>query len=126
MGLVLAAASCAVAAPLEPADPVTLGERVFAEECAACHGQAAAGGVGPAPALNGTAHAWHHPDQQLYDFICRGKPGLLADMPAFGGKLAPEEIRSVIAYFKSLWPQELRRIQEDTSERMAGEYPPCP
>lgn len=132
LALLLVAAACRQATPplgaaTLPNDPVVQGGRLFQANCSACHGPEGRGAIGPAPALDGSAHAWHHPDQQLYDFICRGKPGFGGqDMPAFGDKMAPEEIRAVIAYMKSLWPPEQRGLQAQATEGLQGAYPPCP
>jgi len=44
------------------------------------------------------------------------KTGLLT-MPAFAGTLAPQEIRLVIAYLKTLWTPEQRQFQREESQR---------
>ena len=41
-------------------------------------------------------------------------------MPAFKGQLTDEEIRDVIAYFKTLWSPEHRRYQEEQSRAEAA------
>jgi mono/diheme cytochrome c family protein len=38
-------------------------------------------------------------------------------MPGFGGALSDDEIRAVIDYIKSTWPDEIRRAQAQASER---------
>ena len=66
-------------------ESVTEGEQIFAANCAACHGEKAVGenlqrplggmkdqGGYLAPALNGTGHAWHHPDEILFRIIQEG------------------------------------------------------
>ena len=61
------------------------GEKLFAENCQACHGAVGIGEApqfgkslqGLAPALDDTAHAWHHSDQQLQNTILKGSPCLL-------------------------------------------------
>jgi len=59
-------------------DPVTQGGQVFARICAECHGESAEGYANDlnAPALNSTEHAFHHPDQQIHDWIVNGKLGV--------------------------------------------------
>ncbi len=65
--------------------PRLSGENIFAKYCASCHGDQAvgenplkvAGGQKPgggywAPALNGTAHAWHHPPDALFQTVKEG------------------------------------------------------
>ena len=38
-------------------------------------------------------------------------------MPAFGHVLSDEEIEAVSTYFKSLWSQEHRELQEEQNRR---------
>lgn len=99
------------------AEQVVQGAPVYARECAACHGVQAEGaenwfrrlpdGRWPAPALNGTAHAWHHPLWQLREQIREGSDPAHGDMPAFAGTLSEAEIDAVIAWFQSHWPDEV-------------------
>lgn len=35
-------------------------------------------------------------------------PGYESDMPAFGGTLSDEEIRAVLAFIASRWPENVR------------------
>lgn len=93
---------------------IQLGQAVFTRSCAACHG-AAAEGQFPAPALNFTGHAHHHPDWELYRVIAEGRVGF-GEMPAWKGKLDDREIRSVIAYIKTLWAADQRRFQDHINE----------
>ncbi len=93
------------------------GNRLFQQNCAVCHGSNAEGtrewkktdanGNYPPPPLDGNAHAWHHSLPQLADYIKQGGARLGGVMPAFGDKLANEEVLAVIAYFQSKWPDEL-------------------
>lgn len=113
----------------DPDDPVqvALGERVYREHCASCHGADLEGqpdwqvrlpsGRLPAPPHDETGHSWHHPDAVLFDITKRGlgpyaPPGYESDMPAFEGVLTDAEIWAVIAYIKSRWPPEIRARQE--------------
>ena len=86
---------------------------------AACHRENAEGhAVEPAPALDGSERAWHHPDWQLRQFIHDGKYSLNpVKMPAFKDRLSDEEIGFVIAYHKSLWTDEQRASQESMNQR---------
>lgn len=89
------------------------GRRLFDLHCAVCHGVQAEGapnwrfrdesGHFPPPPLNGTAHAWHHPWEELHEIIRDGQN----NMPAWGGVLSSEEIDDTIAWFQSLWPDEV-------------------
>jgi mono/diheme cytochrome c family protein len=44
-------------------------------------------------------------------------PGYQSDMPGFGGALSDDEIRAVLDYIKSTWPDEVRRAQGQANER---------
>ena len=95
---------------------VESGAKVYASNCAVCHGargEATADwrrrepdGSFPPPPLNGTAHTWHHPFGILARQIKFGAPGG-GKMPIFQGKLTDEEIINVIAWFQSLWPDDI-------------------
>ncbi len=117
--LALAAAMLALSACDKKVAAVNLGERVYAQNCAACHGARLEGqpnwrarlpnGRLPAPPHDETGHTWHHPDEVLFGIT---KNGLVppyaprdyeSDMPAFAGKLSDEEIWAVLAYIESHW-----------------------
>ena len=104
---------------------IARGESLFSRNCASCHGKKAVGesprnvkgGEKPgggfwAPALNGTAHAWHHPPDGLFRIIEQGSPAAGSTMAGWGGRMSGEEIHAVLAYIQSLWPEELRRRYE--------------
>ena len=108
----------AVAAERWYSQPVVdIGDRLFQQHCAVCHGSEAEGtrewkktdanGNYPPPPLDGTAHAWHHSIPQLARQIHDGGIRLGGVMPPFGEQLAEHEILAVIAYFQSKWPDEL-------------------
>lgn len=96
---------------------VASGARLFRMNCAECHGNQAQGaanwqqrdanGMFPAPPLNGTGHAWHHPKKMLHYVIANGSPGGQGNMPAWGDKLSDEEIDAIIAWFQSKWPDQV-------------------
>lgn len=94
-----------------------LGKQVFTTYCASCHGTRAQGivkdwkqrnpdGSFPAPPLDGSAHAWHHPLSVLVQQINEGGIRLGGTMPAFGDTLSDEEVIATIAYFQSFWDKE--------------------
>lgn len=95
---------------------VNEGKEVFATYCAACHGPEAQG-VGdwqqvvdsdyPPPALNGTAHAWHHDLSVLRNTIASGGIPLGGKMPPFGQVTSALERDAAIAYFQHFWSDEL-------------------
>ena len=96
------------------------GGELFKEHCSACHGDEAVG-QDPgqpsggwdennnrlAPALNGTGHAWHHPPSLLYQYINEGSIDKNSPMLAFGDRLADDDIKAIIGYIQSLWPDEI-------------------
>ena len=96
---------------------VESGREVYARNCAVCHGARGeavsdwrsrdADGAFPPPPLNGSAHTWHHPFGVLARQIKFGAPEGAGTMPAFQGELTDEEIVDVIAWFQSLWPDEI-------------------
>lgn len=100
-------------------DPARLGRgaEIYKQNCASCHGAMAQGapnwqrpgadGKYPAPPLNGTGHAWHHPAAVLKKTIRRGTIAMGGSMPAWGNKLSEDDIEAVIAWFQSRWPQEI-------------------
>ncbi len=90
-------------------DMLALGQQVYENTCAACHGENGEGyGIPQAPALNETEHAWHHPDGQIQEIIKNG--GKV--MPALGDQLTDEEIVAVIRYIQTWWePEQLRQQQ---------------
>ncbi|MFQ5566594.1 MAG: c-type cytochrome [Paracoccaceae bacterium] len=115
----------------DDARQVALGETVYREHCASCHGAQLEGqpnwrirkadGRLPAPPHDETGHTWHHPDEQLFRITKSGiaafAPDYESDMPAFQGVLSDEEIWSVLAFIKSTWPPEIRRRQERRAQR---------
>ncbi|HJS36592.1 MAG TPA: c-type cytochrome [Burkholderiales bacterium] len=127
VAMALALAGCEQAAPgfddprADPGDAarVALGERVYAQHCAACHGpklegqpdwrKRLANGRLPAPPHDETGHTWHHADRVLFGITRNGlvppnaPAGYQSDMPAFAGKLSDDEIWAVLAYIKSRW-----------------------
>jgi mono/diheme cytochrome c family protein len=113
----------------DPADArqVALGERVYREHCAACHGADLEGqpdwqtrkadGRLPAPPHDETGHTWHHADAVLFRITKEGVaaivPGYESDMPAYAEVLTDEQIWSVLAYIKSRWPGDIVDIRSE-------------
>jgi len=89
------------------------GQALFADHCAACHGDNGQGadnwtlpnalGVRPAPPLNGSGHAWHHSLADLSHTVMQGR----GVMPAWKGTLSEAEVMATIAWTQSLWPKEI-------------------
>lgn len=128
--VVLAACTTETATPKpEPTttstrDPVTHGRQIFASVCAQCHGENAQGHANEldAPALDSTEHAFHHPDQQIHDWIVNGKLGLGRQMPPLSDQLSDGDVHAVIAYLHTLWTAGQLEAQQDVSAR----YPATP
>jgi mono/diheme cytochrome c family protein len=124
---------------IDPDDPaqVALGRRVYAAQCAACHGANLEGqpnwrerkpdGRLPAPPHDASGHTWHHSDAQLVKITKKGVsgivPGYESDMPAFEDVLTDREIAAVLAFIKSTWPPEIRRRQEARGEARGAAEP---
>ncbi len=115
--------------PVPDAQQLALGEKVYADHCAVCHGARLEGqpawqkrrpdGRLPAPPHDDSGHTWHHPDEVLFGITRNGlvppyaPPGYESDMPAFAGKLSDQEIRAVLAYIASHWSDEVRRVRAE-------------
>lgn len=111
---------------LRPGDTglVAEGKKVYAAECASCHGLTLAGqpnwrernadGRLPAPPHDPSGHTWHHPDEQLFALTKFGPArivgnGYESDMPGYEGVLSDREILAVLSFIKSTWPAEIRQ-----------------
>ena len=103
-------------------ETIALGRRLFAQNCAPCHGAKAVGenpalpiggnkpgGAHRAPALNGTGHSWHHPPEYLFRRIREGTDLGNSRMMGWAGRMNDYEILAVIAYFQSLWPGRIKK-----------------
>lgn len=114
------------------AEVVALGEALYAEHCASCHGtslqgqpnwqQRLANGRLPAPPHDASGHTWHHPPEQLFELTKRGPAALVgggyeSDMPAYAGVLSDAEIWAVLSYLKSRWPEDIRRRHDRLSDQ---------
>ena len=105
---------------------VALGETIYRQNCASCHGANLEGqpnwrirkpdGRLPAPPHDETGHTWHHPDDVLFKITRNGlaayaPAGYESDMPAFGVTLTDDQIWTVLAFIKSRWPAQIRARQ---------------
>lgn len=119
---------------IDPADQslVMQGKAIYANNCAACHGQALQGqpnwrermsnGRLPAPPHDKSGHTWHHPDAMLVDMVKNGlvpgktaPPGYVSDMPAYRDILSDQEIIAVLTYIKSTWPPKVLEAQKEVT-----------
>jgi mono/diheme cytochrome c family protein len=119
--LLLLAAACA------EKPEVQLGQKIYAQHCASCHGtrlegqpdwrKPLASGRMPAPPHDDSGHTWHHPDAVLFGITKHGlvppyaPAGYQSDMPAFGGVLTDREIRAVLAYIATQWSSEVLKVR---------------
>lgn len=107
-----------------PGNPsqIALGQQLYARHCAECHGANLEGeaewrvrrpsGELPAPPHDASGHTWHHSDEQLFAITKHGiarfaPPDYKSAMPSFVGRLTDAEIRAVLAFIKSTWPEEI-------------------
>ena len=109
--------------PYTDAQAVALGERLYGENCASCHGAALEGqvedwrqrdadGMAFAPPHDETGHTWHHPDAMLFAITKFGSEAVIgngyeSNMMGFEGVLSDEEILATLAFIKSTWPEEV-------------------
>ncbi len=110
---------------------IAAGQAIYSEHCASCHGANLEGqpdwqtrlpnGRMPAPPHDVTGHTWHHSDDQLFTIVKKGVSAIVpdyeSDMPAFEGKLTDDEIRAVLEFIKSTWPEREREVQARRSGR---------
>lgn len=121
----------------EDAQRLVAGRRIYATQCAACHGPHGEGapawdqpndaGELPAPPHNAEGHTWKHADAMLYRIVKSGwrdpfnKTSRMT-MPAFETVLTPAEMRDVIDYLKTMWTPEQRMFQGE--ESVHDPFPP--
>ncbi len=111
---------------------VALGQGVYRDQCASCHGDKLQGqanwrtrnadGTLKAPPHDESGHTWHHSDKVLFDYTKKGgagmaPPGFKSAMPGFGGNLKDAEIWAVLDYIKSRWPREVLARQRQITAR---------
>lgn len=133
--LLLAAGACAddredptpVAGRWYTAEQVTTGDGLYRTYCAACHaadGSATTdwrtpdeNGNYPPPPLNGSAHTWHHPLDMLDYTIVNGGASFGGVMPGFGEVLDKSQRQAIVAWFQSLWSDEVYERWRQIDER---------
>jgi mono/diheme cytochrome c family protein len=70
--------------------------------------------VSQAPTHQADGHTWHHPDRLLVQWTLDGVPQATV-MPKFRGQLSEDDVRAVIAYIKTFWPEAVQRRQTEGS-----------
>ena len=115
-------------------EQISLGETVYVEQCASCHGVNLEGqpewksqnedGSFRAPPHNESGHTWHHGDPTLLKAIYAGGARLAdmniggkSNMPVFAETLSDDEITAVLSYIKSTWPDDIQQIQWEATLR---------
>jgi mono/diheme cytochrome c family protein len=124
-------------AMLRPDDPrvLVVGERIYAEQCASCHGDRLQGqpdwrtrgadGLLPAPPHDAGGHTWHHPDETLFRITKFGVASIVGDpsyktsMPAYEGRLRDDEIIAVLSWIKAQWPAQVRQKHDQMNAQAA-------
>jgi len=107
---------------------VALGQDIYADQCAACHGARLEGqpnwrtrsedGLLPAPPHDATGHTWHHDDETLFTLTKYGLAGLMENappsgMPVYEYVLTDDEIIAVLSFIKSTWPDDVRQYHDE-------------
>ncbi|MFM8929438.1 MAG: c-type cytochrome [Betaproteobacteria bacterium] len=89
---------------------MALGERLYTEHCAACHGEHGRGVAGIYPALVGNPRAARDPSTNLIRIIQEGRFGPATEghprpfvMPPFGHALQPHEVAAVATFVRRQW-----------------------
>jgi cytochrome c oxidase cbb3-type subunit 3 len=75
------------------------GARVYAVNCAVCHGANLEGGIGQA--LNDGEWRWGHDPMDIHSVVEFGSPDPMAGMQAWGRQLGPRQVAAVVAYVLS-------------------------
>lgn len=116
------------------AERLEWGRVIYAANCASCHGEKLEGqpdwkrplpsGVLPAPPHDASGHTWHHSDGVLFRITKYGTAavvggGYQSDMPGFGDVLSDDDIRAVLDFIKSTWPNRERQYQAEMTRREA-------
>ncbi len=94
---------------------ISNGRVLYQENCRACHGADGIGerpddpmaldeaGLPLAPALDDSAHAWHHSDADLVAAILDGSPRNARMVAWREHDISTQDAESLVAYIKSLW-----------------------
>ncbi|ATG35871.1 Cytochrome c, mono- and diheme variant [Phaeobacter piscinae] len=104
------------------------GAALYQQNCASCHGGALEGqpdwrgpgpdGLLPAPPHDATGHTWHHGDNILFRITRDGTAAVVgggyeSNIPGFGDVLTDTQIRTILDYIKSTWPDRERAYQKE-------------
>ena len=109
---------------------INLGKSFYATHCASYNGDNLQGqpnwstkndkdGHNLSPPLNGTGHTWHHSQEQLFSII---RYGFKIYNENYDGKmqgnekLNDDDIWSILAYMKSVWPESIQKKYDTISK----------
>lgn len=124
LGLFAEQASDDIRIPYDDPVAVSVGQEIYGNACAGCHGKKLEGqqnwnerradGRLPAPPHNEQGHTWHHPDRQLFEITKYGTAafapqGYQTDMMGYQDVLSDKEILAVLAYIKAQWPSSIQK-----------------
>ncbi|MGG7568203.1 c-type cytochrome [Rhodovulum sp. DZ06] len=114
----------------EDGERLARGAALYAEHCASCHGADLSGapdwktpgphGRLPAPPHDASGHTWHHADALLFRIVKEGSAAVIgggyeSDMPGFADAMSDAQIRDVLAFIKSTWPEREQARQAEVS-----------
>ena len=102
----------------ENAFAVNQGKRLFRwYNCSGCHSN---GGGGMGPALMDDKWLYGHEPQAIYRTIVEGRPN---GMPAFGGRIADDQVCKLVAYVRSMSGQLRKDVAPSRADALAGAPP---
>jgi mono/diheme cytochrome c family protein len=111
---------------------VSLGQKIYLENCASCHGVKLEGqknwqkrddeGYLLAPPHDETGHTWHHNDEYLFLMTKYGIEKIIGkkypnNMPAYEDILSDKEIIAVLSFIKSSWSKKIQEIHNNINRR---------
>jgi mono/diheme cytochrome c family protein len=117
-----------IAAP-KPVDPIVMGKRYYAVNCAACHQGTGLGVPGQYPPLAGSK--WVTGDEERLDkIVLNGVDGFLkvkgetynGAMPAWEDVLNDDQIASILTYIRSAWGNEAPAVTAETVAEDRAEF----
>ena len=124
-----------ISLPYKDRAAVKLGQTIYKDNCASCHGSNLEGQIGwqtetadgrrLAPPHDETGHAWHHPDELLYNMTKYGFEEMLGkkyphNMPVYEDILSDGELLTVLGYIKSTWPEKIKAIHNEIKQSYAS------
>lgn len=107
MGAIIIVAIAGIAGACGPddADPTAMGETLYAQNCATCHGAEGTGEPGVYPPLAGSEFVMGEPEP-LIELVLSGRGG----MPPFGGDLNDREVAAVLSYIRNAWGNDAPEV----------------